>query len=160
MSEYFILCDSSVIRYKIIKHLSKSNHITNKMRTGSLSSGVECHGVDSEHLHHGPSTWLCCFYWFSAAGLSCLLSSCLVASAAAVPEDPVSAAGTQSGSVLWRVSAKRQPDWKCDSGCDLSGKESLTPSVFPLNSARMWEFFFSVWYWGWRVWCCFVSGAQ
>lgn len=107
-------------------------------------SCYECHGVHTGHRHKDPSTpwwnrW--CFYWFHTAGLSCLLSSHLVMSAAAVPEDGVSAAGTKPGSVLWRVSAKRQPDWKCNRRRDLSGEEILTPSLLLFTSERrMWEF--------------------
>lgn len=69
--------------------------------------------------------------------MSCLLSSHLVVPAAAVPEDSVSAAGTQPGSVLRGVSAKRQPDWKRNCRRDLSGEESLTPFPLPFNSAKM-----------------------
>lgn len=65
----------------------------------------------------------------------------MASAAAAVPEDPVSAAGTQPGSVLRRVSAKRQPDWKRGSGRDLSGEENLTPSASRRGGCENFFFF-------------------
>lgn len=103
------------------------------------------------------------FYWFHVAGLSCLLSSHLVPPAAAVPEDSVPAAGAQPGSVLRRLSAKRQPDLKRNCWRDLSGEAPdafafLLPFFFTLPRCKNSAFLAFI-HLGWGGGCAFVSGG-